>query len=186
MSEADSESNYLINMFATIYRLLPHPSIDYSVVFKTGIKNSKTYKILSYILEELLKKQKQQYVPTGEIFWEKLVIGSLNDEEIFKRCIRVISKINLEISLFCRIIAFALEYEDSFYVQREGLDILENFVKDKDKLELKLAEINKQKIPSLLNNFSKRGNNKLKERAAWLLDYILGPMTDMSSRIESL
>jgi hypothetical protein len=79
-------------------------------VFKTAIKNSKTYKIISYILEELLKRQKQQFIPTGEIFWEKIMIGSLNDEEVFKRCIRVISKINLELSLFCRIIAVALEY----------------------------------------------------------------------------
>jgi hypothetical protein len=63
---------------------------------------------------------------------------------------------------------------------------LENFVRDKDKLEVKLAEINKHKIPSLLNKFSKHGNSKLKDRAAWILDYILGPMTDMSSRIESL
>lgn len=122
-------------------------------------------------------------IPTSEIFWEKIVTGSLNDEEIFKRMLRVTAKIDIEHSLFCRIIAVALEDDSSLGVQREALETLESFVKQEDKLEVRLSEINRHKIPHLLNKLSESGNSRIKERAAWLTDYILGPMTDMSSRI---
>ena len=95
-------------------------------------------------------------------------------------------KVTLGQSLVCRIIAVSLEKECSLAIQREGLDILEGFVKSEKHLDGKLLELNKQRIPDMLNQLCESSSLKVKEKAAWLLDYILGPMTEMAERIESL
>jgi hypothetical protein len=38
----------------------------------------------------------------------------------------------------------------------------------------------------MLNQLCESSSLKLKEKAAWLLDYVLGPMTEMAERIEAL
>jgi len=95
------------NLLATVYLLTPDPSIDYSVCFKTAIQIPKTYKLLSIILDKLCKNY-SQVVPTSELFWEKIMAGSVHDEDTFKRLVKVAAKLNLDQALVCRIISVSL------------------------------------------------------------------------------
>jgi hypothetical protein len=125
------------NLLATVYLLTPDPSINYPLCFQSAIKIPKTFKLVSVILERLVKNYAQA-VPTNELFWEKVLAGSSNDEDTFKRLVKVASKVNLDQPLVCRIIACSLEKDCSLNIQREGLEMLELFVKSEKHVEGRL------------------------------------------------
>ena len=64
VSEGHSDSRHMQNLLATIYLLTPDTSLNYSLCFQTALKIPKTYKLLSAILERLLKNYIQA-VPTN-------------------------------------------------------------------------------------------------------------------------
>jgi hypothetical protein len=119
-------------------------------------------------------------IPTDEMWWERLLINPVNYQNHIIM-LSVIDELNINKEWVWRALSAALDVSNSHNVHQESIRILNRKIRDRERKDNLLFFLNKHHITKQLEKLSNHSKNSLiKDRSNYLLDEILGPMTEES------